>query len=168
MLGRKGRFRLETSVTALVTRPTPDTTWRCPRCNRAFARKGQQHSCRIVSVEEHFRRKDASRDLFNHLLNEISTQVGSCEAVPLPCCIHLFGGFDFLAVLPKKERLEIRFALHRQLASPRVSRSIQISKTTYKHCVDIHAIEAIDDELLGWLREAYGGPGPHKVRKDRR
>ena len=142
-------------MTTLGTRPTRDTTWRCPNCNRAFARKGQQHSCRIVAVEEHFGRKDAARDLFDHLLNELTTRVGSCEVVSLPCCIHLFGEYEFLAVLPKKDGLEIRFALHRQLTSPRVSRSIQISMTSYKHCVDIHATDAVDEELLGWLREAY-------------
>ena len=120
-----------------------------------FARKGQQHSCRIVALDVHFEGRDTARDLFDHLLHELSTRVGSCEVVSLPCCIHLFGDYEFLAVLPKKERLEIRFALNRQLTSPRVSRSIQVSKTSYKHYVDIHSTEAIDEEFLGWLGEAY-------------
>lgn len=142
-------------MAALVTGPTRETTWRCPDCNRAFARKGQQHSCRIVAVDEHFERKGAARDLFDHLLNQLTAEVGSCEVVSLPCCIHLFGEYEFLAVLPKKDRLEIRFALNRQLTSPRVSHCLQISKTSYKHCVEVHATDAIDEEFLGWLREAY-------------
>lgn len=142
-------------MTTFDTRPTRDTAWRCPECNRAFGRKGQQHSCRIVALDEHFERRDGARDLFEHLLDELETRVGSCEVVSLPCCIHLFGEYEFLAVLPKKDRLEIRFALNRQLTSPRVNRSIQVSKTSYKHCVDIDATKAIDEEFLGWLGEAY-------------
>jgi hypothetical protein len=75
-----------------------------------------------VSLEEHFERKEASRNFFDHLLNEVTSEVGRCEVVSLPCCIHLHGEHDFLAVLPKKDRLEIRFTLPRELKNPRVRR----------------------------------------------
>ena len=142
-------------MSAMASTAAREATWRCPRCKRAFTRRGQQHSCRTVSLEEHFERKEASRSFFDHLLNEVTSEVGRCEVVSLPCCIHLHGEHDFLAVLPKKDRLEIRFTLLRELKNPRVRRSAQISKTSYKHSVDIYAPEEIDEEFLGWLREAY-------------
>ena len=134
--------------------PAQDSVWRCPKCNRAFRRTRQPHSCRTVSLESHLRHGE-QRAHFEHLVDEVNSKVGRCEVLSLPCCIHLVGKFDFLAVLAKKERLEIRFVLKRELASSRVQRSARISKTQYKHCVDVQAAEDIDEELLSWVREAY-------------
>jgi hypothetical protein len=107
-----------------------------------------------VSLESQLRHGE-QRAHFEHLVDEVNSKVGRCEVLSLPCCIHLVGKFDFLAVLAKKERLEIRFVLKRELASSRVQRSARISKTQYKHCVDVQAAEDIDEELLSWVREAY-------------
>lgn len=135
--------------------PARDTEWRCPSCSRVFRRVRQPHSCRTVDLEEHLPRGDALRSLFDHLLSELNSRVGRCEVVSLPCCVHLFGTHDFLAVLPRKERLEIRFTLQRELENSRVKLSARISKTSYKHSVDIRVREDIDETLLSWLREAY-------------
>lgn len=133
----------------------PDVMWRCPKCNRTFVRTRQTHSCETVSFEEHFEHKDALRSLFDHLLNELNSHVGRCEVVSLPCCIHLCGEYDFLAVLPRKDSLETRFVLRREVKNARVKSSTRISRSLYKHRVDIAAGEDIDEEFRGWLREAY-------------
>jgi hypothetical protein len=142
-------------MSAVEAAPARGAEWRCPKCNRAFRRARQAHSCKTVPLEEHLRHDDALRSLFSHLLDELKSQVGSCEVISLPCCIHLFGTYDFLAVLARKRHLEIRFALRRRLEDPRVTRCVQIGKSSYKHSVDVEAAEDIDDELLGWLSEAY-------------
>lgn len=134
--------------------PAQDAGWQCPRCNRTFRRTKQPHSCKTVSLESHLRHGEL-RSLFEHLLDEVNRKVGKCEVLSLPCCIHLVGKYDFLAVLAKKERLEIRFVLERELANSRVKRSARISRTLYKHVVDVHADDDIDEELLSWVREAY-------------
>jgi len=134
--------------------PAHDAAWQCPRCNRTFRRTRQPHSCRTVSLESHLRQGEM-RSLFEYLLDEVNSKVGKCEVLSLPCCIHLVGKFDFLAVLAKRERLEIRFVLKRELANSRVQRCARIAKTQYKHCVDVQAAEDIDEELLSWVREAY-------------
>ena len=94
------------------------------------------------------------RPLFDHLLARVQG-IGTCEVVALRCCIHLFGRTDFLAVLPRKDHLELHFALGRKLAHPRVGRTSRMSGTSYLHSVNIGAQRDVDDELLGWLREAY-------------
>jgi hypothetical protein len=106
-------------------------------------------------VDAHFARGGASRCLFDALLGAVSAHVGPCEVVSLPCCIHLAATDDFLAVLPKRDRLEVRFTLHHRLRGPRVLACAQTSRDTYKHRVDVSSVEDIDSELLGWLREAY-------------
>lgn len=136
--------------------PAPSAAWRCPVCQRSFKRARQPHSCRSVALDEHFRRNQTLKPMvFDRLLDALHRQVGPCEVVSLPCCIHLFGSHDFLAVLPKKDRLEIRFTLRHELRDPRVTRSAQIGRTSYKHSVDVAAAEEIDQALIEWLREAY-------------
>lgn len=155
-MGSPGDVGLLSAGTGAVTAtPARGALWRCPRCGRAFRRVGQTHSCKTVSLEEHFPHNAASRSLFVHLVTELNSRVGSCEVISLPCCIHLFGTYDFLAVLPRKERLEIRFTLRHELESPRVKHCTQISRSSYKHSVDVEADEDIDDELLDWLNDAY-------------
>jgi hypothetical protein len=75
--------------------------------------------------------------------------------ISIPCCIHLFGKYDFLAILPKRDRLEIRFALDRKIDSPMLVQSVPLSSRYTKNCIDIKNREEIDEELIKWLRQAY-------------
>jgi hypothetical protein len=129
--------------------------WRCPRCGRVFRRTRQQHSCRTVRLEDHVGPGDAMRPVFEELLARVRREIGAADVVSLPCCIHLCGTHDFLAVLPRKARLEIRFSLRREVESRRITHATRISSAKHKHSTDIATVEDIDDELLGWLREAY-------------
>jgi hypothetical protein len=133
----------------------PRSRWRCSTCGRTFARRGQTHSCKRVPIEAHIPHEGAVRSLFDALLDAINTQVGPFEVVSLPCCIHLAGTDDFLAILPKRDRIEIRFTLHHRLHGPRILAGAQTGRESHKHRVDIAAVEEIDAELLGWLRQAY-------------
>jgi hypothetical protein len=137
------------------TAPTSDAGWRCPRCGRPFARARQAHSCRTVSLEHHLRHGAAVQALFDRLVHEVEREVGRCEVVSLPCCIHLRGTYDFLAVLPRRDRLEVRFTLARRVESPRIDRSEQTSRAGQKHRVSLASQEDIDAEFLGWVEEAY-------------
>jgi len=89
--------------------------WTCPNCDRIFQKANQPHSCKKVSVDSHFKNKDKAKELFNFLLSLIEKNIGTCKVISLPCCVHLFGVYDFLAALPKRDGIEIRFALDRQL-----------------------------------------------------
>jgi hypothetical protein len=88
-------------------RPPRPARWHCPVCGRSFTRRDQSHSCRRVPIDAHFPPQSAARSLFDALLAAIENQVGPCGVVSLPCCIHLAATDDFLAVLPKLDRLEI-------------------------------------------------------------
>jgi hypothetical protein len=120
-----------------------------------FQRTNQPHSCKKVSVASHFKNKEKAKELFGFLLQRIEKNLGKCKVVSLPCCIHLFGTHDFLAVLPKKDKMEIRFALDRKLATPRVKTSVPIARNAIKYCFDIDSKEQIDNQILGWIKESY-------------
>jgi hypothetical protein len=143
------------AVTVTDAAPPRPAAWRCPKCNRAFARTGQRHSCRTVSLEQHLPQDGALRGLFDDLLQRLDGTVGPSEVVTLPCCVHLCGTYDYLAVLPRRDRLEVRFALDREVVSPRIKRSERISANSFKHSIDLGAAREIDEEFLRWVREAY-------------
>jgi hypothetical protein len=129
--------------------------WRCPDCGRGFARRRQPHSCKRLPIEEHFPAGGISRPLLDALVAAIRADVGPCELLSLPCCIHLTATEDFLAVLPKRDQVEVRFTLHRRVHGPRIVACAQTSRSAYKHRVDVAAVEDIDAELLAWIGEAY-------------
>jgi hypothetical protein len=129
--------------------------WTCPHCGRIFPKAKQPHSCHTVPLEEHFTHKEQAKELFDYLVNQIEATIGKCQKISLPCCVHLFGTYDFLAALPKKEKLEIRFAYNSKLQSPRIKQRVSLSHTTDKICIDIQKKEEIDTELLQWIKEAY-------------
>jgi len=129
--------------------------WTCPECGRIFGKVKQPHSCRQISPEQHFKNKEKAKVLFDYLFKQITSEIGECKIISLPCCIHIFGRNDFLAVLPKKDRLEIRFGLNRKLDTPGLRQCVPVSAKIFKNCLDITEKEEINKELIGWLSEAY-------------
>lgn len=129
--------------------------WTCPNCSRIFKKTKQPHSCKRVSLESHFINKNKARILFDYLLQHIEQHIGTCKIIPLPCCIHLLGAYDFLAALPKKDGIEIRFALNRAVDSPKLKISVPVSSTMYKNCFMLTSKEEIDAECMDWIKESY-------------
>ncbi len=129
--------------------------WKCPKCGRIFEKQGQVHSCRKKPLDEHFIHKDLAKTIFDSLVKEINQVIGTVEIISIPCCIHLFGKNDFLAALPKKDRLEIRFSMNRIIDSPRIRQSVPLSKSSYKICIDLYSTNEIDGKLIEWIKESY-------------
>lgn len=129
--------------------------WTCSNCGRIFGKANQPHSCHKIPLSEHFTNKNEAKELFNILVDQINNKVGKCQIISIPCCIHLFGKYDFLAVLPKKGGIEIRFALDRIIDSSRLKQSVAVSSKYFKNCIDVKMKKEIDSELIKWLDEAY-------------
>jgi hypothetical protein len=129
--------------------------WTCPTCQRIFQKTNQPHSCKKVPLEKHFKNKELAKDLFDQLFSQINQRIGPCKAISLPCCVHLFGTYDFLAALPKKDGLEIRIALNRQIDSSRLVQSVPLSTESFKNCFFIRTRGELDSEFLSWLKESY-------------
>lgn len=129
--------------------------WVCPTCKRIFEKAHQPHSCHSIPLKAHFKNKEKAKKLFDVLLQEVNKQIGVSRIISLPCCIHLFGTYDFLAALPKKDGLEIRFTLRRQLYGSNVIQCVPISTHLFKECLMISQSEDINEELLLLLTESY-------------
>jgi hypothetical protein len=129
--------------------------WECPKCGRIFKKRKQAHSCRRVPIEQHFKGKEHAKNIFEYLLGKIETEIGDIKIVSLPCCIHLFGQYDFVAALPKKDRLEIRFVLDRPIKETGIKRTVKMSSVAYKHVVDINSNDDVNKDLLNWINISY-------------
>lgn len=129
--------------------------WTCPKCKRIFKNTKQVHSCHIIDVARHFKNKEKAKELFDLLFKKINGEVGKCKIISLPCCIHLFGHYDFLAALPKKDHLEIRLGLNHKLNFKRVRLNFPVSAKSFKICIDVKEKREIDKQLMKWIGEAY-------------
>lgn len=129
--------------------------WTCSKCGRIFQKTNQPHSCQTVPIESHFANKPQAREIFYSLLAKIDQKIGKCKVISLPCCLHLYGQYDFLAALPMKDGLEIRIASDRKIISPRLKISVPLSSQKVKNCFEISSASDIDAELMAWVEEAY-------------
>lgn len=127
--------------------------WICSKCERIFEKENQPHSCKKIPLEQHFINKAKAKELFDYLVKLVNEEIGKCKPISFSCCIHLFGRYDFLAALPKKNRLEIRFALNKKLKQ--AITCVSLSARAYKNCFDIYSKEDFDNEFVGWLKESY-------------
>lgn len=69
--------------------------------------------------------------------------------------IHLVRTTAFAGVHPRKKHLVITIKASRPIASERIFKSEQTSKSRWHHEVKLANAAGIDAELLGWLAEAY-------------
>jgi hypothetical protein len=61
----------------------------------------------------------------------------------------------FAGAKPRRRWLDVAFWLPRRLDSPRLHKVETLTPYTHIHTVRLTEFSQIDDELVGWLREAY-------------
>jgi uncharacterized protein DUF5655 len=82
-------------------------------------------------------------------------QIGPFEEEPKKTSIHLTHTVGFAGVHPRKSYLILNLRTDHPLESSRIAKVEQVSKHRY-HCeLKLAAPTEIDEELLGWLTEAY-------------
>jgi len=138
---------------------TEKPRWRCPECGRDFRTRNQWHSCVTRTVESHFEgRPPELRKAFDRLLAALE-RLGPFRTEAVKTSINLAGRAHFGSVRPVKDGLNVGFVLSRRLDHPRVLHTEQVTPALFGHRVKIRDAEEIDDELLGWLAEAYAFKG---------
>lgn len=61
----------------------------------------------------------------------------------------------FAGVHPRKSYLILNLRTDAVIESPRIVKSEQVSKNRFHNEVKLTSPQEIDEELLGWLKEAY-------------
>jgi hypothetical protein len=69
--------------------------------------------------------------------------------------IHLIRGVAFAGVHPRKQHVLVTIRSAKPIQSARIARAGQVSKSRWHLDVKLAGSQEIDEELLGWLRQAY-------------
>jgi hypothetical protein len=128
--------------------------WHCPQCGRSFEKPNQWHSHYSTSVESHLEGKPEAKALFDMLFSKLET-FGPVRADAVKTSINLISKHHFGAVYPGKKGLRLGFVLHRKVEDDRITRHEWVGGDKWGHQVRLSNPNDIDDQLLGWLREAY-------------
>ena len=130
--------------------------WACPRCGRAFANRNQTHSCApLGDLDRHFARASpAVRAAFDRVLAAVS-RLGPVTVLPEKTRIALQARMSFAAFTLKKHWLHGHVVLARRLDSPRFEKIWGPSPRNQVHEFTLRGRAEVDDEVVGWLREAY-------------
>ena len=67
----------------------------------------------------------------------------------------VFNGAAFLGVHPRKDGIRINLVQDYRPNSTRIQKSEQVSKSRFHNEVDLTSEARIDEELIGWIKEAY-------------
>ena len=81
--------------------------------------------------------------------------LGPFEVEPKKTSIHLVRTVGFAGVHPRKSYLILNLRTASALTSPRITKSEHVSKNRFHNEVKLTSPHDIDEELLGWLKEAY-------------
>ena len=129
--------------------------WRCPECGREFANKNQWHSCGKWTVEEHFEGKSPEVvSIYAKFVDKVK-ECGPVMVVPTKTRIGFQVRMTFADVMLRKQWLDGHVVLARRLESPRFTRIVSGSPRNHVHYFRFKSVEELDEEVGGWLREAY-------------
>lgn len=130
--------------------------WDCPECGRRFARRGQGHECSpAMELEEYL----ATGPPFERPIVEAALarldDIGPVHVEPVSVGIFLKRAQTFAELRPKTRWMAVSFGLPRSVHSARIARKVIPYGSRYWHVVNVRTPAEVDDELVGWLAEAY-------------
>jgi hypothetical protein len=134
--------------------------WTCPACDREFARAHQSHVCVPGgTVDESFAgRPPVQRAIYEAVADYLRT-VGPFHVDAVMVGVFFKRERTFVEARPQARSLSLSLALPRRLDHPRVARRLPMPAGRVAHVVKLTAVEEVDDDLRGWLAEAYHAAG---------
>jgi Domain of unknown function (DUF5655) len=135
--------------------------WTCPSCRRQFANRNQSHSCGQFTVEQLLDGKPLEIvELYERLADAIR-RCGEVVVAPTKTRVLFKVRTVFASVAVSKNWLDVVFVLGRHLKHRRIKKA-QEEYPGVVHFLRIEKAEDLDDDLTGWLQEAYD----HRKQKD--
>ena len=111
------------------------------------------------SMDSHFSGKEPSvRAMYDHLLSALR-KFGKVIEEPKKTSIHLVNVTAFAGVQTRGTYILLNIKADHKIDSPRIHKADQVSARRFHHRVKISSLGEIDDELIGWLHEAYAMSG---------
>lgn len=133
----------------------PRPLWRCPKCGKYYVTRNMWHACARHTLAENFAGRDPKLKLLFEGFAGLLRRCGPVRVVPGKTGIAFQQRMRFADVTVRRNCLEAAFLLPRRLDHTRIKSVVAYSPRAYGHTVDIRTPADLDDELAGWLREAY-------------
>ena len=134
--------------------------WTCPECEREFGRANRPHTCVPgCTVDDVFAgRPPVQRAIFDVLLAHLA-DLGPVHVDAVTVGVFLKRDEKLAEVRPMARSLSLRFVLRREVADPRLTRRLRISRDRVVHVLQLTDPADVDDLVCGWLTEAYLAAG---------
>ena len=107
------------------------------------------------AVERHFVGKDAIVRRIYDRLTEALGALGPITEEPKKTSIHLVNATALAGVATRRDYLILTVKGDRELMSPRIRKTERVSARRFHHELKLTSPADVDEELIGWLREAY-------------
>lgn len=145
----------------------PRPLWTCSKCKRQFVTPNMPHSCGDYSVEKFLAGKSAHAISLYERFSALVHECGPVKVAPAKTRIGFQVRMIFAAVNKLNDQgLHAHVVLTRRLKNPRFIRIDTMTPKCYVHHFRIEALSELDDEVRGWLQEAYQvGTQEHLTKK---
>jgi hypothetical protein len=118
------------------------------------------------TVEDHLRDKPATVVALYRRFVELVQACGPFDSAVSKTAITFKGSRrGFAGAKPKAQSLDGYLDLQRRVEDPRIRSAAPYTKRLVVHQFRVSALEQLDEEFAGWVREAYQvGQGAHLAR----
>lgn len=100
-------------------------------------------------------RPESTKVAYMRLIEELD-KIGPFMIEERKTSLHMLAGrFAFLEVHPRPGGIRISLVMNRRLQGHRIHKSEQVSGTTFHNEVDVNIPQEFNEELVGWIKEAY-------------
>ena len=105
--------------------------------------------------QDHLAGKDPIVPLiYKKLIKEVQ-KFGVVRVDPKKTSIQLVNRTSFAGVYPRKSVISLEIHLNHKVKNKRIQKAEQASANRYHHTVQVNSPAEVDEELLGWLKEAF-------------
>jgi hypothetical protein len=115
------------------------------------------HSCVVVTVEEHLARVPPPvQDLYRRFERLVLATGPGIEVVPVKTRIAFMVRMRFAGCVLQRRAIRIGLIMPERIDSARIARHETYGRPTpIGHYLRVHDPSELDDELAGWVAEAY-------------
>jgi hypothetical protein len=139
--------------------------WRCPVCGQTFVTRNMPHSCLVVPLEAHFAGREQLRPVFDAFVTAARAN-GPLTINATKSRITLQVRMRFAGVELRRDHLRAHLVLMRPIEADRLQIEY-LPPRYYLHRLRLARPEDVDDELRGWVAEAYRVGEQQHVRRSR-
>jgi len=108
-----------------------------------------------MSLDEYFATAHEREQPIFEVVNAHLTNLGDVIVDPLSMGIKFKAGGTFVELRTMTKWVALCFSLRRKVTSNRMSRKVVEYGPKHYHVINLTDVSEIDDEILGWLTEAF-------------